>query len=233
MGINRVKAILILLGLGIVCACALYVKIQSNKPSDINRWLQKKVEPQMVTYDAPIPKYSRIFADMQDVHIEAARKFGLESAPETRQSVEDMKRSLVRIEENKYYTISDLSHSVPYLRPNAAKELMTIGKQFQEALKEKGLPKYRIIVTSVLRTEEDVKNLRKSNTNASKDSAHRYGTTFDIWYADYDRISYKSKMDQSDLRKVLAEVLQKEQEAGRIYVKYEASQHCFHITTRF
>lgn len=47
----------------------------------------------------------------------------------------------------------------------------------------KGLPSHSIIVTSVLRTGSSVKKLRKSNGNASANSAHVYGTTFDGIYA--------------------------------------------------
>ena len=37
-------------------------------------------------------------------------------------------------------------------------------------------------------------------------------------------------MQPYELTKVLAEVLRDERDAGRILVKYEKKEHCFHIT---
>ena len=40
-------------------------------------------------------------------------------------------------------------------------------------------------MTSVLRTDADIKSLSRTNVNASKRSVHCYGTTFDITYVRY------------------------------------------------
>ena len=85
----------------------------------------------------------------------------------------------------RYYQVDELTHSIPYLVPRAEKLLKTIGRNFQDSLSSKGLSSRKIIVTSVLRTTGNVKKLRKKNVNASANSAHVYGTTFDVAYARY------------------------------------------------
>ena len=95
----------------------------------------------------------------------------------------------------------------------------------------------RIIVTSVLRTEKDVKRLRRRNTNASSNSTHAYGTTFDISWKRFQKVEDEDGRPMQDvgadtLKLVLAEVLRDLRRADRCYVKYEIKQACFHITTR-
>ena len=101
-------------------------------------------------------------------------------------------------------------------------------------LKSQGIASHRIIVTSLLRTEEDIELLRESgNVNASKNSAHCYATTFDITYARYDKsISLGKSADTDTLTEILADVLKELKAQNKCYVKYEIRQRCFHITSR-
>ena len=115
--------------------------------------------------------------------------------------------------------------------------LDTIGQNFLDSLTSKGLNPNRIIVTSVLRTEKDVKRLRRRNTNASSNSTHAYGTTFDISWKRFQKVEDEDGRPMQDvgadtLKLVLAEVLRDLRRADRCYVKYEIKQACFHITTR-
>ena len=121
--------------------------------------------------------------------------------------------------------------------PGAAALLDTIGQNFLDSLTSKGLNPNRIIVTSVLRTEKDVKRLRRRNTNASSNSTHAYGTTFDISWKRFQKVEDEDGRPMQDvgadtLKLVLAEVLRDLRRANRCYVKYEIKQACFHITTR-
>ena len=105
------------------------------------------------------------------------------------------------------------------------------------AAKKAGLPEYRIIVTSVLRSMADVQSLMKTNRNATANSAHCYGTTFDIAWSNFDRTTSLPKVlvadaSNEDLKSILGEVLLEERKAGRIFVKYEINERCFHITSR-
>lgn len=90
-----------------------------------------------------------------------------------------------------------------------------------------------MIVTSVLRTRDDVRRLRKVNGNASANSAHQYATTFDITYARFERLSLKGEAaNNMRLANILGNVLEQMRKENRCYVKYERRQRCFHITSR-
>lgn len=178
--------------------------------------------------------YSRTFSDLNDLHLEAAKEIGLKEIPESREALDANHEGLVELTSTKWLNIRPMYYSSPYLVTSAAEELVNIGKAFREKLSANDLPQYRIDVTSVLRTMDDVRKLcRSGNVNATQDSAHSYGTTFDISYVKYEKVQPGGDyMNPYDLTKVLAEVLKAERDAGRIYVKYEVKQHCFHITCR-
>ena len=114
--------------------------------------------------------------------------------------------------------------------------LQDIGRAFYDSLYVKGVPLHQVIVTSVLRTEEDVVRLRRHNSNASENSCHRYGTTFDVCYNRYVTVQTSSQprrqVRNDTLKWVLSEVLRDMRQAGRCHVKYEVKQGCFHITVR-
>jgi len=190
-------------------------------------------EPPMkeILYHADRPPYSTWFADLNDEHLRVADSLGLKIVPKTREDVNV--RGLVKIEDNGLYHIDPLRFSVPYLTRGAADELYTIARAFKDSLESKGLLKYGLVISSVLRTEEDVERLRNSgNPNASDRSAHCYGTTFDITYTNYWReVETDEYMQPFELTKVLGEVLRDQKNAGRCIVKYEKKEHCFHVTS--
>lgn len=73
-----------------------------------------------------------------------------------------MKEKLTHITDNEFYAVDSLTHSIPYLVPRASALLDTIGSNFLDSLAAKGLNPNQVIITSVLRTENDVKRLRPS-----------------------------------------------------------------------
>lgn len=192
-------------------------------------------EPQMreVLYNANRPPYSKWFADLNEVHLRVADSLGLRKAPSGRDDVN--LKGLVKIQDNRYYVVDDLRYSIPYLTKGAASELETIAKAFHDSLRSKNLLDYSLVVSSLLRTEEDVTRLQRSgNVNASDNSSHCRATTFDITYTRYWRENEEEQhefMQPFELTKVLAEVLRDQKAAGRCVVKYERKEHCFHITS--
>ena len=183
-----------------------------------------------------VVSYKRSFNDMNDDHLASARAIGINPI-EDREAAEYMKRSLKLVETCDNYKLDSLTHSIPYLVPKAHKLLNNIGKNFLDSLESKGLNPYKVIATSVLRTNYDVKRLKKGNVNATDNSAHRYGTTFDISYKRFDQVpdpdGYPLQPVREDtLKMVLAEVLRDLKKEGDCYVKYELKQGCFHITAR-
>ena len=203
------------------------VEVQEDSLADASE------EPTMteVLYHAARPPYSTWFADLNDEHLRVADSLGLRTIPKTRDDVNV--RGLVRISDNDLYHIDSMRYSVPYLTKGAAAELSAIAKAFKDSLERKGLLIYGLMVTSVLRTEEDVARLQRSgNVNASDRSSHCYGTTFDITYTKYWREAETEEfMQPFELTKVLGEVLRDQKAAGRCIVKYERKEHCFHVTS--
>ena len=121
-------------------------------------------------------------------HVETAQELGIERVAERDDALDRADEAgLVRIDQgNPYYWVADLTHSVPYVTPDAAAVLDSIGVRFQQKLAEYGLPPYKYHVSSVLRTEEDQEALRRINVNAARTtSSHEFGTTFDIQFRKY------------------------------------------------
>lgn len=192
------------------------------------------VEDILVAYRGRSIDYDNKFCDKQDKQMEAAQRIGLATPPKDRAEAAKMTTKLTFIQDNDNYDVDSLTHSIPYLVPKAAAELERIGEGFADILQRNGLPHYRFYVTSVLRTQADVTSLQSSgNVNATANSCHCYGTTFDLAYMRFDKVSNcREYMHQDNLKLVLGQVLLNEQRAGNIYVKYEKKQACFHITVR-
>ena len=192
------------------------------------------IEDTLVSYPGRTFSYKDKFRDTQSKQEQAAKAIGLSTPPQNRQQAAKMRNQLSLIKTNENYIVDSLTHSIPYLVPKAAAELESIGKEFADILQRNNLPHYRFYVTSVLRTKDDVKYLQKSgNVNATTNSCHCYGTTFDLAYYRYDKVTRtREYMHQDNIKLVLAQVLLNHQRAGKIYVKYEWKQACFHITVR-
>lgn len=192
------------------------------------------VEGHLVQYPGRTFDYKSKFNDLQAKQFEAASSIGLSRPPENRSDAASMRRQLVEIKTNDNYIVDSLTHSVPFLIPVAARELDAIGEEWADILARNGLPHYRFYVTSVLRTQEDIKYLQRSgNINSVTRSCHCYGTTFDLAYMRYDKATRtRDYMHEDNLKLVLGQVLLNHQRAGKIYVKYEWKQSCFHITVR-
>lgn len=177
-----------------------------------------------------VASYAESFPDTNAVQLSAARKWGV-SPVKNREDAESRKRELVYIGANPYYHVDPLYSSIPYLVPRAAVLLQDIGKNFFDSLYVKGLPLHQIIVTSVLRSQEDVVKLRRRNGNATENSCHLYGTTVDICYNRYHAVGPREVRNDT-LKYVLSEVLRDLRQQERCYIKYEVKQGCFHMTVR-
>lgn len=195
---------------------------------------QEPEETNLVAYPGRTFNYKQRFNDLQSKQFAVASKIGLPRPPKDREDAASMRNKLVEVKTNRNYIVDDLTHSAPYLIPSAKKELDAIGDEWADILQRNGLPHYRFYVTSILRTQESIRHLQKSgNINSVTKSCHCYGTTFDLAYMRFDKVTRTSDyMHQDNLKLVLGQVLLNHQRAGKIYVKYEAKQSCFHITVR-
>lgn len=180
--------------------------------------------------------YKEAFPDSNDVQLTAALQYGI-SPLANRDELEQRKSEMVYVGSNPYFHLDNLKRSIPYLVPRAAVLLQDIGRSFYDSLYVKHVPLHQMIVTSVTRTTDDVEKLRGHNKNATENSCHLYGTTFDICYNRYVTVQppqapIRRAVQNDTLKWVLSEVLRDMRQQQRCYVKYEVKQGCFHITVR-
>lgn len=135
-----------------------------------------------------------------------------------------------KVKSNENFAIAPLTHSLPYLVPQAHQLLNDIGKSFKDSLKRRGGSGYRIRVTSLLRTPSTVKRLRRVNPNATDSSTHQFGTTFDLSWTNFEKDPKARYINDADLKNLLGEVLKDKRAEGRCLVKFERKTCCYHIT---
>ena len=180
-----------------------------------------------------VPHFGNTFPDQQDVQILAANKYGVNPV-QNREEAEHSKGKLVYVGSNPFFYVDKLNSSIPYLVPRASVLLQDIGRAYFDSLQIKGIPLHKIIVTSILRTKDDVAKLRTRNGNATENSCHLYGTTFDVCYNRYKQIQTRQQprrqVQNDTLKWVLSEVLRDMRDRNRCLVKYEVKQGGFHIT---
>ncbi|MCM1290891.1 MAG: DUF5715 family protein [Prevotella sp.] len=172
---------------------------------------------------------AELFNDSNKYQYEYAERLGITPITGIKDAYHTS-RPLVEISTNPFYVVDPLTHSVPFLVPEAAILLRDIGRNFIDSLGHRGADGYRIIVTSVLRTPQSVKSLRRINRNATDSSTHKFGTTFDITYSRFACADSSRTIHDGDLKNLLAEVLNDLRQQKRCMVKFERKSPCFHIT---
>ena len=231
-----IKRIIRIIGVILLIVVGVFAVISWHKSAKERRWLNLGpiTNHPVRIYDV---RFTKEFNDLNDVQLKAAQAIGVPPVAD-REAAEKLKEKLVKLEDTDTYVVDSLTHSIPYLIPSARDLLDLIGKNFQDSLAAKGLNPNKLFVTSALRTEADVKRLRRHNQNASENSTHRYGTTFDISYWHYVKVPELRGRPYEDvppeyLRATLGQVLKDLHDTpGTCYVKYEKKQSCFHITVR-
>lgn len=194
----------------------------------------KKVDQELVhrlDIDPKVHNLAKQFNDLNDEHLQYARHIGIKPISSTR-DIWRNKKPMVKVESCEDFQVDKLTHSYPYLVEPASRLLHDIGAEFNQKLKNQGGGDYQIKVTSLLRTSESVNRLKRGNVNSTQNSAHLYGTTFDISYVDFPEghLNEKKHTD-GDLKNLLSEVLLDMKAQGRCLVKFERKQGCFHITS--
>lgn len=181
-------------------------------------------------------RYRDAFPDLNDVQLATASRLGEPECEDREEAAQNIDH-YVFIGESPYYDVEKMTHSVPYLVPRAALLVEEIGRNFFDSLAVRGIPFHKMVVTSALRTNEDVQRLRRRNANASDQSCHRFGTTIDISYNIFHRVQDPDLPPQTEtysgtLKAILGHVLNDLRQQKACYVKYEVHQSCFHITCR-
>lgn len=140
------------------------------------------------------------------------------------------------------------------LAPFAADGLSKITGRFQQNLKKRtGLPPVKIAISSALRPLSYQRGLRGRNPNATIESSHCFGASFDIFYDEYfvklpidAKARSLSRRAQGLMNKrlgflmgaalrrqfhaALMETLLELQDEGELYAILEKHQRCYHVT---
>ena len=200
-----------------------------------------------------IPNLSRkereqLRRDVNAIQIERARTLGIQPGTPVEKLVSSGK--LVRLADStEYWVIRPLHFSEPYLTPSGEAMLAEIGKRFHAKLDSLSIPRFRLDITSILRTPDKQAALRRANSNASRiESAHEFGTTVDLAYRRFaapldDRpldlqarfmadslMVDAARLRAAELQAVLGRVLQEMQNEGKLMVRMERRQTVYHIT---
>ncbi|MBN3519981.1 hypothetical protein JYB62_08190 [Algoriphagus lutimaris] len=192
--------------------------------------VEKPEMPDAIEVDLPelrvVPPIPKEVTKEYDKHLFAAEHngFGLiEDENHFKKLIEEEK--LVLIDEGTGYEVMKLTHSHPYITPYSKAVLEEIGVAFQTIMESDSY----FTLTSVTRTPEQQKSLRRRNSNATNgNSSHSYGASFDISYIRFNGKKNWSRKSQKKLEKVLEEF----QKAGKIFYLKERKQRCYHVTVR-
>jgi hypothetical protein len=215
----KIKYFFILLLPVIIICSGLFFTLGCNNIKSI---IFSKVNPKPFV-PAKCTNCETYFYDGVYAHEKAYRKEGIQP----QKSFEDIEKLhkkgvLVELKENELFFISDLEHSRPYLLKKACTFLNELGMRYKENCDKNALEYKRFKISSITRSVQSVKNLRKVNSVAIKDSPHLRGKTFDISYAHFGE--YKAQLTQ------FIKALNEARKEGKCYVKYEQSTGCLHIT---
>lgn len=145
------------------------------------------------------------------------------------------------------WVLRDMDHSEPYVVPDARGMLVALARRFHERLARLGLPRYRLKITSAMRTDASQEELRKINSYATRStSTHTYGTTMDVSHERFavpvePRAGGAAEMERAMLEEVgkanaplmeaeLGRAILDMRAAGELHVMMENLQPVYHIT---
>jgi len=165
---------------------------------------------------------------------EMAKLSGIKTCRNESEIMENVKKGeLVQAGSGIAYVTDRLTYSYPYLTRDAKLLLDEIGRRFREKTGETGLKGSKFIVTSMTRTTEKMKGLKKNNSNASANSPHLYGNAFDISYVRFrSRKFFITPCDKRYFKEALAEIIVELRKENKCWATYEKVQSCFHVVAR-
>lgn len=192
-------------------------------------------------------------------HLARARALGARPADAAERDRFVADGRLVRVPDTTaLYVLRDTDPNNALLVPAALALLEEVARRFQDELARRGLPAYRLEVSSILRSAEEQAELRRTNPNAAGGtSTHEFGTTLDIvyeswaapaelpdayvarepaWLAAHTELAARALLERAAARKsrelmaILGGVLRAVQAEGMVYVTLERQQPVFHIT---
>lgn len=178
--------------------------------------------------------YSKKLNDMIPDYLAGARSSGIEKSSDENALIKKISAGqLFRVRNTRNYRIENMKYSYPYLTRDSKELLNEIGKRFRKKIERDGLKGSRFIITSMTRTSDMIRDLGKTNMNASDNSPHLYGNAFDISYARFSFMKlHITECDKWYMKEALAEVIYQLKEDKICWATYERKQGCFHVVSR-
>jgi hypothetical protein len=238
-------------------------------PDPVDARIQASLEERLTEIEAAVQRLPGLIGSIrQDMrrhlnaaHVAAARSNGVGPVRDSAHVAALVSRGdLVQLPDStEWWVLRDLDQSLPYVTPGTQAALEEVGRRFHARLDERGLPPFRLDVTSVLRTDQQQSALRRRNPNASATtSSHEFGTTLDIAYLSFAapqsldhgslapapdaqvggqlRADVTTRLDSlavqyaPHLEGELGAVLQQLQRGGMVLALRERGQPVYHIT---
>lgn len=192
---------------------------------------------------------SELRQDKNAEQVAAAQRLGLRvSGDAETQRLVRAGRLVALGDSTEFWILRDMDHSTPYVTPDTRANLEELGRRFHARLDRLGLPRYRMKVTSALRTDQTQTELRRINSYASQTrSAHEFGTTVDVsherfavpapgaaaggaWELQADMLDELGKEHARVLQAELGRALASMRTEGAVHVMMENKQPVYHFT---
>ena len=178
--------------------------------------------------------FSRKLNDRIVDYSAAARQKGVSASrneKELRKKISEGK--LVKVRTGRLYIIDKMTFSSPYITRESKMLLDEIARRFRKKVSDKGLRDSRFFITSMTRKTDNLKSLRRHNSNSSANSPHLYGNAFDISYKRFSvRKMVLTNCDKKFLKEALAEVIWQMRNEKQCWATYERMQNCYHVVAR-
>jgi hypothetical protein len=227
------KKVVIFSAISILVILATGFTAWQTNPEKAEKFLVRKVLGiKCIDYKQAV--FSKKLNNIVPEYLEQARKSGIIPCKDDAAVMENVRKgSLVKVKEGKGYTIEELTHSYPYITPAARELLEEAGRRFREKVSGTRLRGSDFTLTSVTRTTESLKQLQGVNGNASLNSPHLFGNTFDISYRRFEtRRIFLTPCDEKFLMEALAEVIFELKQEKKCWATYERQQTCYHVVVR-
>ncbi len=178
--------------------------------------------------------YEKEMRDQLWMYFEQSKHHGIPLIPKNKKDLGHLVQqgALKELKQNEYFVLDTMYYSYPYLIDDAHDLLIEIGERFQRKLENTGLECTRFTVTSVLRTEESIRRLRRRNRNSVRNSSHLHGTTFDLSYKTFFADRTLTEGEVHYLGQMLMRTLWELRKEKKCWVTYEVWQTCLHVVSR-
>lgn len=228
-----------LLGSIAVVAVAGGIALGVNGKSDLLRWRKFTHGNRVFLQNRGFKcladvSYEQEMRDQLWMYFEHSKGQGIPLVPKNKKDLGRLVQqgTLKELKQNEYFVLDTMYYSYPYLIDDAHDLLIEIGERFHRKLENTGLECTQFTVTSVTRTEESIRRLRRRNRNSVTNSSHLHGTTFDVSYKTFFANRTLTEGEVHYLGQMLMRTLWELRNEKKCWVTYEVWQTCLHVVSR-